>query len=73
MNLRVESLDKYELRFMVSMIYELHDFPYKGGEGASHTCQTFQWKAISQLLRDSWRVSHAGTIDKSTNPAMFCP
>lgn len=26
-NLRVKSLDKYELRFMVSMIYELHDLP----------------------------------------------
>lgn len=26
-NLRVKSLDKYKLRFMVSMIYELRDLP----------------------------------------------
>ena len=26
-NLRVKSLDKYELRFMAGMIYELHDLP----------------------------------------------
>lgn len=26
-NLRVKSLDKYKLRFMVNMIYELHDLP----------------------------------------------
>lgn len=26
-NLRVKSLGKYKLRFMVSMIYELHDWP----------------------------------------------
>lgn len=27
MNFRVKSLEKYKLRFMVSMIYDLHDWP----------------------------------------------
>lgn len=53
---------------MVNMIYELHDLPKNGKEGANHTWHTFQWKAISQLLRDSWHVLHIGTIDNSTNP-----
>ena len=64
-NLRIKSLKKYKLRFIVSMTYELYDWSQPHVMLLSEK-QSHNYEGVHGM-------SLPGALQTTPNPAVFCP